>query len=126
MNAYLAVAAGGAIGSVARYGLSGAVAQLVGAAFPWGTLLINVLGSVVIGAVAAVPDGRLGLSPDLRLFLMTGICGGFTTFSAFSLQALELLKLGQSGAALGYVLASVAMCIVGCWLGFLAGSAMAG
>lgn len=123
MNAYLAVAVGGAIGSVARFWLTGAMTALTGARFPWGTLLINVLGSCVIGLVAGITltSHRVGMHPDVRIFLMTGICGGFTTFSAFSLQTLELIQTGDLAPAFGYILGSVALCLLAVWFGWLLG-----
>ncbi len=119
-GAYLAVALGGALGSMARFWMTGAVAALTGPRYPWGTLLINVAGSLVIGVVAGLtltPE-RLGWHPSVRIFLMTGFCGGFTTFSAFSLQALELLQDGETLAALGYMVASVILCVVFTWIGW--------
>jgi CrcB protein len=116
---YFWVAFGGPIGSVARFWLTGAVAALTGPRFPWGTLLINVTGSFVIGLVAGLtltPE-RLAWHPDIRIFLMTGICGGFTTFSAFSLQALELLQDGEMAAAFGYIGGSAVLCLAGVWAG---------
>ena len=124
-STWLAVAAGGALGSVARFWLTAVMTALTGARFPWGTLLINVLGSFVIGLVAAltlVPD-RVGMHPDLRVFLMVGVCGGFTTFSAFSLQTLELLQNGDGWLAAGYVLGSVVFCLAAVWCGWLVGKA---
>lgn len=115
------MAVGGALGSVARFWLTGAIAALTGPRFPWGTLLINVVGSFVIGLVGGltlVPD-RLGWHPDVRIFLMTGVCGGFTTFSAFSLQALELAQAGEIGSAAFYALASVVLCVAFTWAGIL-------
>lgn len=112
-SAYLAVAVGGALGSVTRFWLTGVMTALTGPRFPWGTLLINVLGSFIIGLVAGLtltPE-RLGWHPSIRIFLMTGFCGGFTTFSAFSLQALELIQTGETAMAFGYMLASVALCL---------------
>jgi CrcB protein len=95
---------------------------LTGPMFPWGTLLINVLGSFVIGWVAgfALP-GRVAMHPDLRVFLMTGFCGGFTTFSAFSLQTLELMQGGELFQALGYVLGSVVLCVLATYGGWTLG-----
>src|SRR6185437_16817588 len=104
MLAYFWVAVGGALGSMARFWLTGAMVSLTGPRFPWGTLLINVVGSFVIGLVAGltlVPE-RVAWHPDVRIFLMTGVCGGFTTFSAFSLQTLELVQAGETGAAAFY------------------------
>jgi fluoride exporter len=120
---WLAVAAGGAIGSLARFWLAAAMTALTGPRFPWGTLLINVLGSGVIGLVAAVTlaPARVALHPDLRVFLMVGMCGGFTTFSAFSLQTLELLQAGDSGPAVLYVAGSVILCLAAVWCGWLLG-----
>ena len=111
---YAWVAAGGALGSVARFWLGGWIAAMAGDRFPWGTLAINVLGSAVIGLVAGLTlePGRLGWHADFRIFLMVGICGGFTTFSAFSLQTLELLQLGEVVPAFGYVALSVSVCLI--------------
>ncbi|MFO1514425.1 MAG: fluoride efflux transporter CrcB [Verrucomicrobiota bacterium] len=123
---YLLVASGGALGSVGRYWLSGVVAARVGEMFPWGTLVVNVTGSFVIGLLAAVtePEGRLLASPDFRLFFMIGVCGGYTTFSSFSLQTLNLLRDGEWLYAGGNVLLSVILCMVGVWLGYLLGAAI--
>ena len=116
---YLAVAAGSALGGVARYGLSGLVARSFGETFPWGTLLVNVLGSFLIGFVATLtgPDGRVLVSPVTRQFWIPGIFGGFTTFSAFSLQTLSLAQEGEWARAGANVGLSVALCLVGVWLG---------
>lgn len=119
-GAYLAVALGGALGSVARFWLTGVMTALTGPRFPWGTLLINVGGSFVIGLIAGLtltPD-RVGWHPSVRIFLMTGFCGGFTTFSAFSLQALELLRDGETAAAIAYMLASVLLCLAFTFIGW--------
>lgn len=119
MKAWLLVAFGGAVGSMARYGLGLLVAALVGQAFPWGTLLINVIGSLVIGAAAGLvgTGGRMEGDITIGLLVMTGLCGGFTTFSSFSLQTLILLRGGEPVAALAYVLASVVLCIMATFLG---------
>lgn len=119
-GAYLMVALGGALGSIARFWLTGVMTALTGPRFPWGTLLINVGGSFVIGLVGGLtltPD-RLGWHPSVRIFLMTGFCGGFTTFSAFSLQALELLQGGEIASSLAYVIASVVLCVACTYLGW--------
>ena len=117
------MAAGGAIGSLARFWLAAAMTALTGPRFPWGTLLINVLGSGIIGVVAAatLTPARVAMHPDLRVFLMVGLCGGFTTFSAFSLQTLELLQSGDVGPAAGYIAASVVICLAAVWAGWLLG-----
>ncbi len=123
MGAWIAVALGGALGSMARFWMTGAVAALTGPRLPWGTLLINILGSFVIGLVAGVTlsPARIGMHPDIRIFLMTGICGGFTTFSAFSLQTLELLQSGDVIPAFGYAISSVILCIAATYGGWLLG-----
>lgn len=117
----LYVAAGGAIGAVARYWMAGAVQRAAGSGgFPWGTLAVNVLGAFLMGLVAEPGAKALGLSAELRLFLATGILGGFTTFSAFSLEAALMLEKGQWGALAAYVSASVALTVLalfaGLWL----------
>lgn len=124
MLAYLWVAIGGALGSVARFWMSGAVASRFGETFPWGTLLVNVVGSVVIGFLAAVsaPEGRWTVTPGMRQFLMIGVCGGYTTFSSFSLQTLKLLQDREWLYASGNILLSVLFCMVGVWLGYLLGT----
>ena len=123
MGAWIAVALGGAIGSMGRFWLAGAMAALTGPRFPWGTLLINVLGSFVIGLVAGLTltPGRVGMHPDLRIFLMTGVCGGFTTFSAFSLQTLELIQAGDVVPAMGYAIGSVVLCVIATYAAWVLG-----
>jgi len=120
---YLWVALGAALGGIARYGLSGVVANWIGATFPWGTLVVNVTGCFVIGLVNALtgPDGRLLLPVNLRIFVMVGICGGYTTFSSFGLETLNLAQNGDWLASGGYIGASVLFCLVGVWLGTIAG-----
>ena len=125
MVTYIWVAIGGALGTVARYWLSGLVAQSIGETFPWGTLTINVTGSFVIGFFAALtgPDGRLFVGSTPRQFVMTGICGGYTTFSSFSLQTLNLANNGEWLRAGSYIVLSVALCLIAVWAGaLLAGS----
>jgi CrcB protein len=113
------VVAGSAIGGLARYWLTIGVAMLLGPAFPWGTLLINLGGSFVIGAAAAATDVLEHVT--FRAFLMVGVCGGFTTFSSFSLQTLELVQAGRLPAALAYVLASTVICLLAVWWGWAIG-----
>jgi len=119
MVMYLAVALGGALGTIGRYFVSGVVANAFGETFPWGTLIINVTGSFVIGffATLTAPDGRLMVSGTTRQFVMVGICGGYTTFSSFSLQTLNLLRGGEWAPAAGNMLGSVVLCMIGVWLG---------
>ena len=126
LQMYLAVAARGALGTVARYFFSGVVANAFGETFPWGTLLVNISGSFVIGFFGAMtgPDGRLLVSPTMRQFVMIGICGGYTTFSSFSLQTLNLMNDGEWLYAGGNIAGSVALCLVFVWLGAAAGNAL--
>jgi fluoride exporter len=124
--AYLWVAIGGALGSVSRYWVNGLISDKFGAAFPWGTLTINVTGSFLIGIIAAVasPEGRLDSQSRIfaTQFLMIGICGGYTTFSSFSLQTLNLLRDRQWLYAGGNILLSVVLCMIAVWLGYLLGA----
>ncbi len=118
MSMVLAVAAGGAVGAVARYLMAAGVAAWLGMAFPWGTLGVNVLGCGIMGAVAGALAMAWAPSPELRAFLAIGILGGFTTFSAFTFDVAALYERDAIGAALGYVLASVALSLAA----FFAGS----
>ena len=120
---YLWIALGSAIGGVARYWCSGVVARLFGETFPWGTLLVNVTGSLLIGLFFTVtePDARLLASPALRQFVMVGIFGGYTTFSSFSLQTLALARDGEWALAGLNCGASLVLCLAGVWLGHAAG-----
>ena len=119
---YFLIALGGALGSVARFFLSGIVANQFGGTFPWGTLIVNVTGSFVIGFIATLtgPDGRAFASGNTRQFLMTGILGGYTTFSSFSLQTLNLAQEGEWLRAGANTIGSVAMCLAAVWIGHIA------
>ncbi len=111
---YLWVAIGSAVGGLARYGLTRWTLGLGWSSnFPWSTLLINVLGAFVIGffAGSTLVGGRFGISENPRLFVMVGLCGGFTTFSSFSLQTFELLRSGVWGKALVNIFLSVVLCL---------------
>jgi len=126
--AYLWVAFGGALGSVGRFWLSGLISTRFGETFPWGTLIINITGSFLIGIFAALatPEGRLDSQSRVFVtqFLMIGICGGYTTFSAFSLRTLQLMQERQWLYAGGNVILSVVLCMIAVWLGFLLGAAV--
>ena len=123
---YLWIGLGSALGGMARYGCSGLAARYIGAAFPWGTLIVNVAGSLIIGFLAtlAVTDGRLLVSPDARAFLMIGVCGGFTTFSAFSIETLDLARDGDWLWAGANVVLSVVLCLLAVWLGYMGASSL--
>ena len=115
--AYVWIAVGSALGGMARYWLAGFVAILFGVQFPWGTILINIIGSFVIGFFATLTAHRWPVPFELRAFVMVGLCGGFTTFSAFSLQTLELARFGRWLEAGGNVLLSVVLCLLAVWFG---------
>jgi len=107
----LAVALGGAVGSVARYGVGIGSTKLFGLAFPWGTLIINIVGSFLIGAFAESFALRWDAPQAMRVFLTVGICGGFTTFSTFSLDAYLLMERGELWPAAAYMIGSVVLSI---------------
>lgn len=122
MTAWPWVAVGGALGAVARYGLSTAFAGTTAALrFPWPTLGINVAGCFLIGLVAALWSRQPALSPAAGTFLTAGVLGGFTTFSAFGLETLAMLRRGDLAPAAGYVAASVLLGLLAVWLGTRAG-----
>jgi len=127
MLAYLWVAIGGALGSMARYGIGGLISEKTGGTFPWGTLAVNITGSFIIGILGAltIPEGKM--APQTRALatqlLITGVCGGYTTFSSFSLQTLLLVNDRQWLWAGMNVLLSVVFCLVAVWLGALAARA---
>ena len=123
---YFWIFIGGGMGSVARFGLNGLISARLGETFPWGTLVINITGSFLIGVFAALsdPDGGRLASPGVRQFLMIGICGGYTTFSSFSLQTLRLAQDREWLYAGGNVLLSVGLCLVAVWLGYALGAAL--
>lgn len=109
----LAVALGGALGSMARYLVGIGSGKLFGLGFPWGTLIINIVGSMLIGAFAGMFAFKWDLPQALRIFLTVGICGGFTTFSTFSLDTYYLIERGELAAAGFYVGSSVVLSIIG-------------
>ena len=114
----LILAAGGAVGTLGRYGLS-LLALPISQSFPWGTIAINVIGSFLIGAFGTLTltHGRFPLGENARLFVMVGICGGFTTFSSFSLQTLDLHRTGAVGRGFANIVVSVALCLAAVAIG---------
>ena len=121
MTRFLLICFGGAVGTGARYLLGGVVAGLLGPEFPYGTLLINVLGSLLIGIVQQVGLTTLAIPDTLRLVLTVGVMGGFTTYSSFSYETVKLVETGSWGAASAYVLLTTALCLVGCVAGISVG-----
>ena len=121
MKAALAVGIGGLLGSLARYKLGGLVLHHTGGwRFPLSTFTVNLLGGALVGVLAGIAEHRHGLSPAARLFLLTGFCGGFTTFSAFGLETVYLLRRHEAPWALANVVASVAAGVLAVWLGWKA------
>ena len=119
MASYFWIAIGSAIGGIARYWCSGVAARLIGETFPWGTLIVNVIGSFIIGffAILTGPEGRFMVPSVARQFVMIGLCGGYTTFSSFSLQTLNLATDREYLYAGLNILLSVALCLLAVWLG---------
>jgi CrcB protein len=126
VETYLVIGLGSALGGMARHWFGVAADDLWGPAFPWGTLIVNVVGSFAIGLVFALtlPDGRWPTGPLPRHFLMAGFCGGYTTFSAFSIQALQMLEGREFVKAGAYALASVALCLAATWIGQIAANGL--
>ena len=126
MLTYLWIAIGSALGGMGRYWISGIVAQQFGETFPWGTIIVNVTGSFVIGFFATLtgPDGRFLVPTSARQFVMVGICGGYTTFSSFSLQTLNLVHDGEWPAAGANIALSVVLCLLAVWLGHIAAATL--
>lgn len=125
-SGFLIVGLGGAIGAMLRHGVGVGASRILGVSFPYGTLIVNVLGSLLMGVLIAWLAKRTGgTSNELRLFLATGVLGGFTTFSAFSLDAMALYERGEVEQALFYVLTSVLVSIVALGIGLWATRALA-
>jgi CrcB protein len=119
---YGLVALGSALGGLVRYWCGDAITALAGGGFPWGTIFINVFGSLIIGffATATGTDGRFIVPATIRTFVMIGFCGGYTTFSSFSLQTFDLLQEGKLIGAAGNIAISLGVCLVAVWLGHAA------
>ena len=124
MTTILAIAFGGAIGSVARYGMNLYSEHLVGLEFPYGIFLTNVIGSLAIGICFVLIVERPVINDIWRSILMIGFLGGFTTFSTFSLQSIELIQAGRTVEAFVYIFGSLVLSILGCWLGIMAARAL--
>ena len=120
-NMLLAVIAGGGVGAAMRYVVAGAVQQSTGDAFPFGTLAVNLLGSLLLGLIVQVAETKTGPGPWMRVFLTVGLCGGFTTFSTFSLETFRLLQDGSYLFAAGNIVGSLVLCLAGIWAGMVLG-----
>ena len=118
MSQIVAIALGGAIGSVGRYLIAGWFGRLLGANFPWGTLAVNVIGGLAMGALVEIMAQAWSVSPPVRAFLTVGVLGGFTTFSAFSLETVLLIERGDLSAGLAYIVSSVVLSVGAVWCGF--------
>ncbi|MDQ2888945.1 MAG: fluoride efflux transporter CrcB [Gemmatimonadota bacterium] len=126
MLIWLYVAAGSALGGVSRYVIGSALQTRIGFAFPVGTLLVNITGSLLLGFIMRLAFGNTQMSPETRIFLTTGFCGGYTTFSTFSFETAGMLETGQYWRAAAYVTLSVVLSITATFAGFaLAQSALA-
>jgi CrcB protein len=119
MRQVMAIAAGGALGSVLRYGLSTWVHTLAGRGFPYGTLAVNVLGCLVMGVLFVLLVERMGESAVWRAGLLIGVLGGFTTFSTFSIETFNLIEQGAMAKAAGNMAASLVLCVGATWLGVI-------
>lgn len=126
MSLYFWIALGSSLGGLARFALSGLIAQRLGETFPWGTFVINVSGSFAIGFFATLtePDGRFFVGATGRHFVMTGILGGFTTYSSFSLQTLALARNGEWLRAGANAIGTFALCFLAVWLGHLCAASL--
>ena len=121
LTMWLSVALGGAFGASARYGIAALMLRLMGPGFPWGTLTVNVVGSLAMGLLVEGLALKFSVSPEVRVMLVTGFLGGFTTFSAFSLDTANLMERGAIGAAMTYVLVSVILSVAALFAGLTIG-----
>ena len=121
MNQVLAIAAGGATGALLRFWVSGQVHVWLGRGFPYGTLAVNVFGSLLMGLLSVLLIERLSLGPEWRAAILIGLLGGFTTFSSFSIETLNLIEAGAHGKALANMVLSVLLCVAAAWAGVIAG-----
>ena len=123
---YILVGLGSAAGGISRFWASGVIANRYGQSFPWGTLFVNVTGSFIIGffATLTAPEGRWLVGPSGRNFFMTGFCGGYTTFSSFSLQTLSLAQDEEWLYAAGNAVFNLVLCLIAVWLGHVLAEAL--
>ena len=121
MKALLLIAVGGAVGAVLRYGASISVYSLLGRGFPYGTLFVNVTGSLLMGILSVLMLERFDIGPEWRAAILVGVLGSFTTFSTFSIETLNLLEQGDLMRAMANIVLSVLICLVAVWFGVLIG-----
>ncbi|MBT7951463.1 MAG: fluoride efflux transporter CrcB [Gammaproteobacteria bacterium] len=117
----VSIAAGGAIGALLRFWMSNGIYALLGRAFPYGTLAVNALGSIIMGLLYVLMLERMEISAEWRAALMIGLLGAFTTFSTFSIETMNLVEAGEISKAGLNMFLSVALCVTGCWLGMVMG-----
>jgi CrcB protein len=120
MEKYLHIGLGGFIGSMCRYGLHGMLYRMLGDRFPYGTLAVNVIGCFTIGLLMTAFEERWLVEPNIRLFLTVGILGGFTTFSTFSYETIEILRAGNIATGFLNIIGSIIFCLGGTWAGSIA------
>ena len=124
MSIYLAIAAGGSLGAVSRYWMSASTYQWLGQGFPYGTLVVNLLGSLVMGFLSVLLVHRFQVSEEIRIGLLAGFLGSFTTFSTFAMDTLQLAGNEAMFKAIIYILFSVMLCIIGAWAGLFVAKQM--
>ncbi len=121
MNQVMAIAAGGAMGAVLRFWLSTGIYSWLGRGFPYGTLVVNVFGSLLMGLFTVLLIERLSLGPEWRAAILIGLLGGFTTFSTFSIETLNLIEAGAHAKAMANMALSLLLCVAAAWVGVIAG-----
>lgn len=117
----ISIAIGGALGALCRYGMTMGISSLIGRGFPYGTLVVNILGSFLMGAAYVIIVEEINVNPEWRVGITIGLLGAFTTFSTFSIETLNLLESGDVFKASLNILLSISFCMLGCWLGMIIG-----